>query len=131
MTFRHPVNGYQKRIDNAGAFTLIGGPIFFALHGIWLHAVLSAGLAFFTAGVSWLVYPLAAEGIVRNAYLSRGWTEVAEPPRERIETGPLLPQLGKVFAWVLLAVVVGSLLVGAIDWYLHPEFYARWFGYGQ
>lgn len=129
MTFRHPVNGYQKRIDSPGAFTLIGGPIYFALHGVWLHAGLSVVLAVLTMGVSWLVYPLASEGIMRNAYLTRGWTEVAEPPREH---RPIwTPDVKRAVAILVGVIAVIVVLATAVDWYLHPEFYARVLGYGQ
>lgn len=129
MTFQHPANGYQKRIDSPALFTLFGGPIFFALHSIWLHAIISAVLAYLTYGISWLVYPLAANGIVRNAYLSRGWTEVAEPPREhRPIWTPDVKRAAAILAGVIVVIV---LLATAVDWYLHPEFYARVLGYGE
>jgi len=56
---------------------LLLGPLFFISKGIWTHAILSVIFAVMTFGVSWLVYPIFAKGIVRKHFLSKGWFEVS------------------------------------------------------
>lgn len=129
MTFTNPTNGYVKRIEAPGGLCLVGGPIFFALHGIWVHAILSAVLAVGTMGISWLLYPLSAESIVRNAYLSRGWKEQAEP--ERPPAPPLSPALAYWGTRILIVAMVFVALITAVDWYLNPAFYARVLGLSE
>lgn len=47
-----------------------------ATQGIWSHAAIGFGVAVFTLGWSWIVYPLFAEDAVRKHYLKKGWTEI-------------------------------------------------------
>lgn len=79
LTFQHPTNGYQKHLVAPWGGALFLGPIYFALHGLWVHVVLGAALAYWTIGLSWIVYAFAAKSIIRNGYLSKGWTEVRPP----------------------------------------------------
>lgn len=80
MIFENPRNGFRMRIGSPFLCTLLFGPFYFVLHGIWIHALLSLLAAVFTYGLSWLVYPLCAQGIVRHAYLSQGWKDVTDEP---------------------------------------------------
>ena len=75
MTFVNGSNNYRKTVTTPGLWTFLFGPFYFGLHGVWGHALLSFVLALMTLGFSWLVYPFFAHGILRNAYLSRGWRE--------------------------------------------------------
>lgn len=77
MTFMNPANGYREEADTAWLWTLLFGSLYFAVKGIWSHAVVSLILAVVTAGLSWLVYPFFAAGIVRAHYLRQGWIEVS------------------------------------------------------
>lgn len=84
MTFRHPANNYTVTVNHAGAWCLLFGSFYFIKHNVWSHALIGFVAAFFTFGISWfLVYPFLARGIVRKAYLSKGWIEVdagVQPP---------------------------------------------------
>ncbi len=81
ILFENPRTGQVTNISNAGVYTLFFGCFYFALKGVWTHAVIGAILAIVTYGISWLVYPAFAQGIVRRHLLETGWipkaTEVA------------------------------------------------------
>ena len=74
--FRNPVNGYEEKVGSPWIWCFLFGCIYFAVKGIWTHAVVGFLLAIFTAGVSWLIYPFFARGAVERYYLRRGWTPV-------------------------------------------------------
>jgi len=76
MQFRNPANGYIESADVPFLWCLLFGCFYFAVKGIWTHALVSAVLAVCTFGFSWLVYPFFAREIVRRSYLRRGWSEV-------------------------------------------------------
>ena len=75
MTFRNPQNNYEESFSTLAAFwiTLLLGPIYFLIRGVWTHAVVSVIFAFLTYGISWLIYPFFASGIVKKSYLKKGW----------------------------------------------------------
>jgi hypothetical protein len=74
--FRHPTNGYTEAVGTAWLWCLLFGCIYFAIKGIWTHAVAAFVLALLTFGLSWLVYPFFARGIVEKHYLRSGWIPV-------------------------------------------------------
>lgn len=76
MHFQNPANGYQERASTPFLWCLLFGALYFAVKGIWKHAVIAGVAAILTSGVSWLIYPFFARTIIRNAYLRRGWIEV-------------------------------------------------------
>lgn len=61
MIFENPANGYQEEFHGAFIWSLLFGPIYFAVKGIWTHAVVAFVLACATAGISWLFYPFFAK----------------------------------------------------------------------
>jgi uncharacterized membrane protein len=74
--FRNPANGYEEECGTPWLWCLLFGCIYFAVRGIWTHAVAALLLAIFTWGLSWLIYPLFARQIVETHYLRRGWLPV-------------------------------------------------------
>ena len=74
--FRNPVNGAEEVVDRAGLWCLLFGCFYFAYKGVWPQAILAGGLAFITAGVSWLVYPFFAQRVMEKYYLHNGWQRV-------------------------------------------------------
>ena len=76
VVYENPANGYQETSSSPTLWTFVFGPFYFAQKGIWRHVVLSAMVALFTAGISWLFYPFFAESIVRNHYMRMGWKPV-------------------------------------------------------
>ena len=76
MRFAHPLNQHVVTVKAARSWTLLFGPLYLASHGAWAQALISLVVAVFTVGISWLVYPFFAPGIVRSAYLCNGWREV-------------------------------------------------------
>lgn len=62
-------NGHAERVAYlAPLWTFLFGPFYFAYKGVWRHAVLGFCLGFVTLGVSWLVYPFFARGIIKRQY---------------------------------------------------------------
>jgi len=64
--------------------TFLFGFVYFAVKGIWTHAIVSLVLVIALGSWSWgiggllvwLIYPFFARSIVRAHYLRRGWVEV-------------------------------------------------------
>lgn len=73
--YKNPTNGYTERYypSNAVICTLLFAPIYFAVKGVWTHAVASLILAILTSGVSNIVYCFFAPSIMQNHYLRKGW----------------------------------------------------------
>jgi hypothetical protein len=74
--FRDPQTGYEENIEDAGLWCLLFGSIYFAVKGVWSHAVISLVLACSTFTLSWFVYPFFARGILERHYQRRGWVPV-------------------------------------------------------
>jgi hypothetical protein len=74
--FRNPANGYIEDIGTPWLWCLFFGCIYFAVRGIWTHAIAAALLAIITCGASLFVYPFFARQIVETHYLRRGWSAV-------------------------------------------------------
>jgi hypothetical protein len=87
MRFENPANGYVEEVTYAPLWCLLFGCIYFAVKGVWTHAIAAAILAILTAGISWLVYPFFATDIMRTHYLRRGWIELHGHWQEPIITG--------------------------------------------
>lgn len=73
LVVENPANGYRERHEHIGLWTLLFGTLYFALKGVWRHAVLSFILAGFTFGLSWLIYPFFARDILKNHFQRQGW----------------------------------------------------------
>ena len=68
--------GQIKDITNAPGYVLLGGPVYFAVNGVWSHTAASMILAIVTAGLSWLVYPFFAKRVMREYLVAHGWKAV-------------------------------------------------------
>lgn len=89
MYFRNPANGYVEQATTglSWLWALLWAPIYYAVKGVWTHAVLSFFLAWVLGGFTFgaaalvvgIVYAVVNRGIVRADYLKRGWVEVAGP----------------------------------------------------
>lgn len=77
MRFRNPSNDYVELVSAPGLWCLLFGCFYLAYKGAWGPAVIAAGLAIITLGISWLLFPFFAAGLVRKAYLQKGWIEEA------------------------------------------------------
>ncbi len=60
----------------AWLWVLLFGFVYFAVKGVWTHAIAGLVLAFLTFGISWLIYPFFAGSIMRTNYLRKGWIQV-------------------------------------------------------
>lgn len=78
MKFENPQNGYVEEVSGVTWFwCLLFGGFYFAFKGIWIHFVIGLIAAFFTWGLSWLIYPFFARSIVINHFQKNGWREVS------------------------------------------------------
>ena len=76
LSFRNPTNGYTEKVGTPWLWCLLFGCIYFAVKGIWTHAIAAFLLALLSGGLSWLVYPFFARGIVEKHYFRTGWIPV-------------------------------------------------------
>ena len=84
--FKNPANDYIETVGSeTWLWVLLFGSLYFAVKGVWTHAIVSAVLAFFTCGASWLIYPLFAKDIMVSHYLQKGWKRV-EPKESTLPT---------------------------------------------
>ena len=84
MRFRNPANGYVEEVSGvAWLWVLLFGCIYFAVKGVWTHAIAGFLLACFTLGLSWLIYPFFASGIMHKHYMRQGWRQVRGGYRHR------------------------------------------------
>jgi hypothetical protein len=86
--FEHPANGYREQIDNSViGWTLVIGPIYLALKGLWTFAIIQAvGLIIFWGvgglfGAATLILVGLYTGSkvkdeLATSYLRKGWREV-------------------------------------------------------
>jgi len=84
--FQNPNNRYIEDVERAGLWCLLFGTLYFAVKGVWGHAVISLVLAILTVGISWLIYPFFAQQIVETNYLRRGWVRLNPHGWERADT---------------------------------------------
>jgi len=109
VQFKNPFNGYVEEVSNAPLWSLLFGFFYFAAKGVWTHAAAGAVLAFFTFGLSWIIYPFFANQIMRTHYLRRGWidastTPPASPASSRVSSdGPALTAGHDGINWKLVA----------------------------
>jgi len=80
MWFKNPQNGYTEGIANAWVWALLFGCLYFAIKGVWTHAIVGLILAIMTMGLSWLIYPFFTDSIMRKHYLRSGWVELKPAP---------------------------------------------------
>jgi hypothetical protein len=76
--YQNPDNGFTEEANHPFLWTLLFGVFYFAVKGIWAHAAIAFICAFFTFGISWLIYPFFARGIVEKHYLRQGWVKLEE-----------------------------------------------------
>jgi hypothetical protein len=78
MYFQNPSNWYIERVSLPFLWTLLFGPLYFAVRGVWTHAIASLVLAVLTFGLSWLLYPFFASQIMETSYLQKGWLPLSK-----------------------------------------------------
>jgi len=105
--FEDPETGKRVDVGRAAKDALVKGPLYFATHKVWRHAIAGAILAILTVGISWLVYTVYAERIMRAHLLAQGWVPVKK--RERDESGNLVILL-VANIWVMVLAVLISYL---------------------
>lgn len=71
--YKHPDTEHIEEYGLAWLWTLLFGCIYFAVKGIWTHAVVGLILAFITFGISWLIYPFFADKILDNHLRKQGY----------------------------------------------------------
>lgn len=103
--YKNPANGYEERIADTWLLCLLFGPLYFAAKGIWTHALVSLVLALVTFGISWLIYPFLARGIIEKNYLRKGWIPVEQPTAQKGSK--------RVFLYLfLILILLGTFIIG-------------------
>lgn len=74
--YRNSANGYEERIGLAWLWRFLFGALYFAVKGVWTHAIGSIFIVIMTLGLAGFVYPFFAGDILRKHYLRRGWQPV-------------------------------------------------------
>lgn len=104
--FVNPANGYSEDIGTPGLWAFLFGIFWFMARGLWKHVAIQAlaivlgavmgGPGLLGLFVMWLLYSFAANGILCDAYMSRGWVheeqwkamqaqgQAATPPAHRV-----------------------------------------------
>jgi len=81
LRFRNPANGYIVECSAPGLRTFLFGPLYFGIKGIWAHVFGTIFIGAMTFGISVLIYPFFARGIVRSHYLKLGWKDLSASRR--------------------------------------------------
>lgn len=89
MQFHNSSNGHVETVSRPFLWTLLFGCGYFAVKGVWTHALLAFFAAVLTSGLSWLIYPFFAPSIMKNHYLRNGWTLVDDEPEPSAAAPPL------------------------------------------
>lgn len=79
VEFENPENGYREKAGGklSWLWVFLLGPIYWAVKGIWRHAVVNLALAFLNWGLCQFVYVFFTYSILRKHYLKMGWKEVS------------------------------------------------------
>lgn len=103
--FKHPETGRLLDIGEAPTEALMKGPFYFAIHKVWKHAIISAVLAILTVGISWLVYSVYSQRIMRNHLLATGWVAVAKETTDE-NSNLVILLVANIWAVVLMGLIV-------------------------
>ena len=89
MKFKNPANNYIEERSVPWLWAFFFGGFYFLLSGLWVHVVfymvLSSILFLLDPPAVLLMvfvnigYVIAADGIIRNSYLQKGWVEIKDP----------------------------------------------------
>ena len=107
--FKDTATGRMIDVGGAPLFATLFGPFYFARHKVWKHALGGVLLVLLTGGMSWLVYPLYTERIMRGVLTSRNWISMPSPEVDRSLQRLVLFLLALV--WVFAFCVVATLLI--------------------
>ena len=78
MKFKNVQNNYTENVSSplSWLWVLLLRPIYWAVQGVWRHAVVHLILAIITFDIAHLIYPFLTYSILRKHYLKLGWEEV-------------------------------------------------------
>ena len=78
MKFKNLQNNYTENVSSplSWLWVLLLRPIYWAVQGVWRHAVVHLILAIITFDIAHVIYPFLTYSILRKHYLKLGWKEV-------------------------------------------------------
>ena len=78
MEFKNSQNNYIEEVSSpvSWLWVFMLGPIYWAVQGIWRHAVVHLVLALCTYSIAHFIYPFFTYSIIKKHYLKQGWKEV-------------------------------------------------------
>lgn len=112
LQFQNPENGFVEEVSNAPLWVFLFGCFYFAIKGVWTHAVGAFLAACLTCGLSWLVYPFYADQIMRTHFSRKGWVQYSDfdgaTPREAVEQVITIPPKSRL---IILGIILFVILV--------------------
>ena len=78
MKFKNPQNNYIEKVSSplSWLWVFLIGPIYWAVQGVWRHAIAHLALAIITMSIAHFIYPFFTYSILKKHYLKLGWKEV-------------------------------------------------------
>ena len=78
IRFQHPINGHVENPYSglSWLWVLLFGPFYWAVRGVWRHAILHFVLFVATLGIASLVYAFLTYGILITHYRRSGWRQM-------------------------------------------------------
>ncbi|EXJ16466.1 hypothetical protein [Imhoffiella purpurea] len=88
MKFQNPSTGEILEVSSmVWLWVLLLGFVYFAIKGVWTHVLGWILFAIVTFGLSWMIYPMFANDIMRRHYVSKGWVEL--PTEDETPADPI------------------------------------------
>lgn len=79
LIFQNPTNGHIEDCRHAMIWSLFFGPFYLGAKGAWGAAAFWIFFGICSLGITWLILPFFAEGLLRKHYLRLGWSETFKP----------------------------------------------------
>ena len=78
MKFKNYKNNFTENASSplSWLWVFLFGPLYWAVKGIWRHAVVNLTLVIITFGTCQFIYPFFTYSIIRKHFLKQGWKEV-------------------------------------------------------
>jgi hypothetical protein len=78
MKFENTRNNYIEDVSSplSWFWVFLFGPLYWAVKGIWRHAIAHIVLIIITFGIAHIIYPFFSYSIIKKHYLKMGWKQI-------------------------------------------------------